>query len=264
MKKVISIMLCTFIMLSIFSFSFTANSASGWAQTAKKVHLDSTFSDEFTESDYNCKKGDVAPYYAYFDAFCFYVPAKGKVTLRVECEDDIASYCDYDIYKSNDLDNYYESFSNNSVKSGFNSGRNIYYDEMNVTLNAGSYYLVSEQSTFMTGLSSAAMQYTLSYKPSFSNTSISKIKAKKKALSVNWYKASGVSGYKIQYSLKKNMKSAKTITINKQSKASKKITKLKKKKKYYVRIRTFKKMKVEGINKTYYGNWSAKKKVKTK
>ena len=91
-------------------------------------------------------------------------------------------------------------------------------------------------------------------------TSIKKIKSKKKSLKIKWKKVSGVNGYKIQYSKKKNFKKAKTITVKTYSKTSKTIKKLKKKKKYYIRIRTFK---IIG-GKTYQSIWSKVKSKKTK
>ncbi|MCI9125969.1 MAG: hypothetical protein HFG28_02070 [Eubacterium sp.] len=73
-----------------------------------------------------------------------------------------------------------------------------------------------------------------------SNSSIKKIISKKKALKITWKKVKGVNGYKIQYSLKKNFKGAKTKRINKPATTSLNIKKLKRKKKYYIRIRTYK------------------------
>ena len=61
-------------------------------------------------------------------------------------------------------------------------------------------------------------------------------------------------------SLKKNFKGAKTITIKGTKTVSKKVSKLKAKKKYYVRIRTFR-----TVNKVkYYSSWSKAKAIKTK
>ena len=91
-------------------------------------------------------------------------------------------------------------------------------------------------------------------------TKIKKIKTKKKALKVIWKKVKGVTGYKIQYSLKKNFKKAKSKTIKKASTTSLTIKKLKSKKKYYVRIRTYKKI----SGKTYQSNWSKAKVKRTK
>lgn len=64
-------------------------------------------------------------------------------------------------------------------------------------------------------------------------------------------------GYQIQYSLKKNFKNAKKI---RKKSANVTIKKLKKNRRYYVRVRVY--GKVNG--KTYYGKWSARKSVKTK
>ena len=89
-------------------------------------------------------------------------------------------------------------------------------------------------------------------------TSISKAKAAKKGFTVKWKKqAEQTTGYQIQYSLKKNFKGAKTVTVGNTKTVSKKIKKLKAKKKYYVHIRTYKKV----GKTTYYSEWSAPVKV---
>lgn len=97
-------------------------------------------------------------------------------------------------------------------------------------------------------------------------------KPKKKAFKYKLKAVSNASGYQIQYSTKKNMKSSKKKTVKKLSgtikikftkKQKKQIKKKKLKKiKYYVRARAFKKMN----GKTYYCAWSSKIscKVKTK
>ena len=91
-------------------------------------------------------------------------------------------------------------------------------------------------------------------------TSIKSIKSKKKSLKVSWKRVAGVNGYQLQYSRKKSMKGAKLVTIKKATTVSKKIKKLKKKKKYYLRIRTF--ILIKG--KKLYSPWSAIKAKKTK
>ena len=91
-------------------------------------------------------------------------------------------------------------------------------------------------------------------------TTIKKLKSAKKSLKVTWKKVKGVTGYKIQYSLKKNFKKAKTKTVKKASTISLTIKNLKSKKKYYVRIRTYKVVK----GKTYQSAWSKPKSKKTK
>lgn len=85
--------------------------------------------------------------------------------------------------------------------------------------------------------------------------------AKGKKLVVKWKKNTAGNGYQIQYSTsKKFAKGNKTKTISKNKTTSYTIKKLKKKKTYYVRIRTYKKV----SGKTYYSEWSSMKKVKIK
>ena len=103
-------------------------------------------------------------------------------------------------------------------------------------------------------------------KPVPNKTSLTKLVKAKKAMTVKWKKSTekiagkNIDGYQIRYSLKKTMKSAKTVTVKGYNVSSKKIKKLKAKKKYFVQIRTFKK--TDG--KMYYSGWSAKKAVKVK
>lgn len=93
-----------------------------------------------------------------------------------------------------------------------------------------------------------------------SKASISKLTAKSKGFTVSWKKVSSSTGYQIQYSTSSKFSSSKSVTISKNSTLSKSITKLKAKKKYYVRIRTYR-----TINGTkYYSSWSTSKSVTTK
>lgn len=100
-------------------------------------------------------------------------------------------------------------------------------------------------------------------------TFIKKLSPKKKSMTVSFAKQKiQTTGYQIRYGLKSSMKSAKTITINKNTKTTATIKNLKSKKKYYVQIRTYKnvKEKVKGKKKTvkYTSSWSDKKSVKVK
>lgn len=71
-------------------------------------------------------------------------------------------------------------------------------------------------------------------------------------------------GYQVQYSLKKNFRSRKTVAVSYRTTA-KTITKLKKKKKYYVRVRAYiKAIQNDGSITKNYGPWSKVKYVKTK
>ncbi len=106
---------------------------------------------------------------------------------------------------------------------------------------------------------SATTAPTIVAKPK--SASIKKVKAAKKAISVIWKKVGGVKGYQVQVATdKKFKKNKKTVTIKKQKTTKTTVKKLKAKKKYYVRIRTYKI--VNG--KKVYSSWSKVKSVKTK
>ena len=91
---------------------------------------------------------------------------------------------------------------------------------------------------------------------SMPTTTITSVKAQNKAFTVKWKKKSSITGYQIQYSTNSKFKKEnKSIKIKSAKTGSKKITKLKAAKKYYVRIRTYKGKK--------YSKWSKVKSIKT-
>ncbi len=91
---------------------------------------------------------------------------------------------------------------------------------------------------------------------SMPTTTITSVKSQSKAFTVKWKKKSGITGYQIQYSTNSKFKKEnKSIKIKSAKTGSKKITKLKAAKKYYVRIRTYKGKK--------YSKWSKVKSIKT-
>lgn len=98
-------------------------------------------------------------------------------------------------------------------------------------------------------------------------TSIYKVTAKKKGFTVKWKKqADQTTGYEVQYSTssKFSKKSTKTMNTGKSRATSKAVSKLKAKKKYYVRIRTYKTVKINGKSVKLYSVWSKAKTVMTK
>ncbi len=96
-------------------------------------------------------------------------------------------------------------------------------------------------------------------------TSVSSLSAGKKQFTAKWSKQSTqTSGYEIQYSLKSNMKSAKSVTVKKNSTTSTTVKNLQSGKNYYVRIRTYKTVKINGKSTKLYSSWSSAKKIKTK
>ncbi|MCR5103133.1 MAG: Ig-like domain-containing protein [Eubacterium sp.] len=129
----------------------------------------------------------------------------------------------------------------------YSDGRkNVGKYTVNVTLKPNSGYKGSGKGTFI-------------IQPK--GTRINKLKTTKKNIKVSWKNSNQVTGYEVQYSLKKSFSSnVKKKTIKGAKKNSIFISKLKSNKKYYVRIRTYKT--VNG-NK-YYSSWSKVKAIKVK
>lgn len=126
--------------------------------------------------------------------------------------------------------------------------------------NVGAYTVT------VTGIGKYTGAAKATYKINPKGTSIAKAVPAKKAFTVKWKKQSAkmatsrITGYQIRYSIKSSMKGAKTLTVKGYSKTSKKVSKLKAKKKYYVQVRTYKIVK----SKKNYSSWSKKKAVKTR
>lgn len=93
------------------------------------------------------------------------------------------------------------------------------------------------------------------------NTSLISLSKGNKQITAKWKKqTTQTTGYQVQYSTSKSFKSAKTVTVKKNKTTSTTIKKLKAKKTYYVRVRTYKTVK----GKKYCSSWSKVKNVKTK
>ncbi len=108
---------------------------------------------------------------------------------------------------------------------------------------------------------SKSMTYNINPK----GTSVSKVTAAKKGFKVTWKKqTTQTTGYQVQYSTSSKFKKAKTVTISKNKTTSKSVGKLSAKKKYYVRVRTYKTVKIGGKSVKLYSGWSKAKSVTTK
>ena len=151
----------------------------------------------------------------------------------------------------------------------------IYKDAMNkagatqsYTLNKGTDYTVIYEDNKKVGTATVIFTGTGNFKgfhvENFTirpkSTILRKLIKGKKQFSVVWKKqTTQMSGYQIQYATNKKFKSSKKVT-SKKSTTRKTIKKLKSKKTYYVRVRTYKK--IYGTN--YYSKWSNTMKIKTK
>lgn len=89
---------------------------------------------------------------------------------------------------------------------------------------------------------------------------LSKVTSGSKQATAYWKTVSGASGYEVQYSTSKDMKSAKKATVSKGSTAKTTIKSLTKGKTYYFKVRAYKTI----DSKKVYGAWSAVKSVKIK
>lgn len=123
--------------------------------------------------------------------------------------------------------------------------------------NVGSYSMLV---SFIGSEYSGSRVFTYSIVPK--STSVSSLKGGKKKITVKYKKqTSQTSGYQIQAATDKSFKkNKKTVTVKKNKATSASLTSLKSKKKYYVRVRTYKTVNGKKI----YSAWSKVKTVKTK
>ena len=93
------------------------------------------------------------------------------------------------------------------------------------------------------------------------STKLKSLTALSKGFTVKWSAVTTqTTGYQLQYSTGSKFTNAKTVSVSSGKTTSKKVSKLSAKKKYYVRVRTYKTV----SGKKYYSAWSAAKTVTTK
>ena len=172
------------------------------------------------------------------------------------------------------LNHYGFKFIKNKTYSGKALKQNVVLEYGNFQLGKGN-YSISYSNNKNVGTATITFKgkrpYSGTVKKTFKinpkGTKLSKVRASKGAIKVTWTKQkkkmskARITGYQIQYSTDERFKSGtKIITVKGYKQTSKKIRKLKKKKRYYVRVRTY--MKVG--KKKYYSNWSKDKSVRTR
>ena len=137
------------------------------------------------------------------------------------------------------------------------------YDYMLKKLNPGTVYKFKIRETYKTSdgiLLCGPWSDTLEFATNPAVPTIKSIKsAKSNTLSVTWDKQTSAAGYQLQYSTSSKFASnaTKTIKISKNSQTSYNIAKLTGGKKYYVRIRSYKAVKINGKSTYIYSSWSA-------
>jgi len=114
----------------------------------------------------------------------------------------------------------------------------------------------------VTGIGNYTGSKTLSYKINLKKTVLKTPVSGKKKITVKWSTVDKkyIDGYQIRYSKKSSMSNAKKTALIKRTYSKKTIKNLKAKQTYYIQIRSYNK--IDG--KTYYSEWSTKKKIKTK
>lgn len=124
---------------------------------------------------------------------------------------------------------------------------------------------VGQAKVILTGKGNYTGTKTLYFKINPKKTSIQKLTGDKGSFTVKWYKRtekmskSQITGYQIQYSKKSDFSTKTSVWVPLKNKSgnynvSKKINNLKKGK-YYVRIRTYKKISSNSVTKKYYSGW---------
>lgn len=140
---------------------------------------------------------------------------------------------------------------------------------------SGKYYTVSYKNNKNVGQATVTVKFKGNYsgtvKKTFiikpARTAISRVTGKSKGMTLKWKKnTKQVSGYQIQYSTTSKFKKGTTasVYVKKASTTTRTIKKLTGKKKYYVRIRTYKTAKVNGKSIKVFSSWSPVKQVVTK
>ena len=134
---------------------------------------------------------------------------------------------------------------------------NVTNNNYNITVNKKDDAAASTNATANTNENVAAPAATTAVAPK----KVNGVKVANKAgnkVSVKWNTVAGVDGYQIQYTYKKGFKKqVKTVNINKATKASKTIKKMKVGKKVYVKVRAYQNVNGQKV----FGNFSKVKKL---
>ena len=139
------------------------------------------------------------------------------------------------------------------------SGSTLTYTDAKANTNGTKYtYRVYAQTKFLDGKTKPSNLYVASVCYKVQQPAIKSVtNSASKKMTVKWAKNAKANGYQIQYGLKSNFSGAKKWDSKKNSIVSHLFGSLTKGKKYYVRMRTYKKV----SGKYYYSTWSPTKTV---
>lgn len=125
-----------------------------------------------------------------------------------------------------------------------------------VTIKGIGIAVITISASETTNYNASSVKVTIKVNPAAQTVKSVKV-VKGRKLAVKWARDAKATGYQIQYSTDKAFKKGgKSVPVNKNTTTSKTITKLKKGSRYYVRVRSFKNVKVGGKTQTLYGKWS--------
>lgn len=144
---------------------------------------------------------------------------------------------------------------------------NIKFHILKGNLKKGTYYIKVDSAGYSDAVSTA--KYALKVyrygviRPAATKIT-GKVRAKRSGFTLRWKKSkSKVSGYQIQYALRYDFKKGRKKNISK-TKSGITVNKLRKRRVYFVRIRTYKIYNVNGERTKVYSAWSSVKKVRTR
>ena len=194
--------------------------------TANKISLNKTYYGQFAFND--------------IDYYKFKLTSKKSVTVTVNA----SSILEYKILDKN----------GNYVKSLYTNGGKTEKDI--VDLSKGTYYFAVYSGDYQN------YKFKLSIPTKPAKAKLNKLKASKGGkIKATWAKTKGASGYQLSYSKSKSFKKViATKTVSGSKKTSYTGKNFTKGKKYYVRVRAYKKVNGKKI----YGSWSNVKSVKAK
>lgn len=186
-----------------------------------------------------------------------------------------SGYISVDVYKKYDGGLCYFKPTTGRMATGWCKvdGKKYYFNEKNGTRASGltkignDYYIFNNYGSLITTGTSKVIdgvKYTFNKKgkmtnvPKVAKTKITKLKSKQKSITIKWSRKS-VNGYKIYISTEKNGKYTEAKNIKKGTTTSATIKKLKKNTKYYIKIRSYKKI----GNYKEYASFSKAKSIRT-
>ena len=250
MRKTISLLLSAAIL--VCSLTFITPVSYAQEDEIDKIELNTAYEASFDSDDKVLNKKDKT----YYDVYAFTLECDGKITLIIKSDTKgyLSKYVRYMI-----LDE-----KSDKVWSPDNKN---FKGKWSVNLKKGKYNFVAvytktnDKEGKMLG---GSYTFKLAYKPNVKASEITKLSAAKKGFKAKWKKVKGVTGYQIQYSVKKNFSKSEKIKIKGAKNLSTAVSELKAKKKYYVRVRAYQTFTFGEKKKTYYSKWSKAETVKTK